>query len=81
VRRRDFIALFGGAATVWPFGAGAHRPYDAFEVLYSQVLKLKQAPHELPSALRNDHPVRLCNALQASRKVRCLAYDGLKREG
>jgi putative tryptophan/tyrosine transport system substrate-binding protein len=25
VRRRDFIALFGGAATVWPFGAGVQQ--------------------------------------------------------
>ena len=42
-----------------------------------KVLKLEQVAHELPSALRNDHAVRLCNALQARRKVRRLAYDGL----
>ena len=51
--------------------------YDAFEVLRSQVLKLKQVAHELPGALRNDHAVRLRNALQARRKVRRLTYDGL----
>jgi hypothetical protein len=45
--------------------------------LRPQVLKLEQIAHELPCALSNDHTVRLRNALQARRKVRCLAYDGL----
>ena len=56
---------------------GSHRPRDALEVLCSKVLKLEQIAHELPGALRNDHAVRLCNALQARRKVRRLANDGL----
>jgi class 3 adenylate cyclase len=45
--------------------------------LFSEVLKLEQFAHELPSALRNDHAVRLRNALQARRKVRRLPNDGL----
>src|SRR5262249_50300874 len=52
-------------------------PRDAFEVLRSKVLKLKEVAHELPSALRNDYAVRLRNCLQACRKVRCLADDCL----
>ena len=32
-----------------------HRPYYAFEVLCSQVMKLKQITDELAGALRNDH--------------------------
>ena len=56
---------------------GSHRPCDALEVLCSKVLKLEQIAHELARALRNDHAVRLCNALQACRKVRRLANDGL----
>ena len=56
---------------------GSHRPRDTLEVLCSKVLKLEQIAHELPSALRNHDAVRLCNALQACRKVRRLAYDGL----
>ena len=55
----------------------SHRPCDALEVLRSKVLKLEQIAHELPSALRNDDAVRLRNALQARRKVRRLANDGL----
>ena len=54
-----------------------HRPRDALEVLCSKVLKLEQVAHELSRALRNDHAVRLCNALQARGKVRRLADDGL----
>ena len=42
-----------------------------------QVLKLKQGADEPASALRNHHAVWLCNALQARRKVRRLANDGL----
>ena len=42
-----------------------------------KVLKLEQIAHELPRALGNDDAVRLRNALQARRKVRRLAYDGL----
>ena len=45
--------------------------------LCAKVLKLEEVPHELPSALRNDHAVRLSNALQARRKVRRLANDCL----
>src|SRR5580700_9164955 len=54
----------------------SHWSGDTLEVLGSKVLKLEQIVHELPSALSNDHAVRLRNALQASRKVRRLAYDG-----
>jgi hypothetical protein len=46
-------------------------------VLRSKVLKLEQVAKELSRALRNDHAVRLRNALQARRKVRRLAYDCL----
>ena len=56
---------------------GSHRPCDALEVLCSEVLKLEQIAHELSSALGNDDAVRLRNALQACRKVRRLADDGL----
>ena len=45
--------------------------------LCSEVLKLEQVAHELPGAFRNHDAVRLRNALQARRKVRRLAYDGL----
>src|SRR6516165_12483065 len=55
----------------------SYRPSNALEVLSCKVLKLEQIAHELPSALRNDHAVRLCNALQARRKVWRLANDGL----
>src|ERR1700746_115899 len=54
-----------------------HPPRDAFEVLCPKVLKHEQVANESPRALRNDHAVGLCNALQARRKVWCLAYDGL----
>src|SRR6202042_2232174 len=40
-------------------------------------LKLEQVAHKLPSALRNNHTVRLRNALQACRKVGRLANDCL----
>jgi surfactin synthase thioesterase subunit len=43
------------------------------EVLRSEVFKLEEVTDELLSTLRNDHAVRLCNTLQARRKVRCLA--------
>ena len=56
---------------------GAHWADDALKVVAPKVLKLEQVAHELPSALRNHHPVRLRNALQSRRKVRCLANDGL----
>ena len=56
---------------------GSHRPGDALEVLCPEVLKLEQIAEELSRALGNDDAVRLCNALQARRKVRRLAYDGL----
>ena len=56
---------------------GSHRPCDALEVLCSKVLKLEQIAHELSRAFGNDDAVRLCNALQARRKVRRLANDGL----
>ena len=55
-----------------PRGSG-----DAFEVLSSEVLKLEQIAHELPSTFGNHDAVRLRDALQACRKVRRLAYDGL----
>ena len=55
----------------------SHRPCDALEVLCSEVLKLEQIAHELARALGNDDAVRLRNALQARRKVRRLADDGL----
>ena len=42
-----------------------------------KVLKLEQIADELSRTLRNDDAVRLCNALQARRKVRRLAYDCL----
>jgi hypothetical protein len=45
--------------------------------LRAKVLKLEQVAHELPSAVRNDHAIRLCEALQARREVRCLANDCL----
>ena len=56
---------------------GSHRPCDALEVLCSKVLKLEQIAHELSRAFGNHDAVRLRNALQARRKVRRLAYDGL----
>ena len=56
---------------------GSHRPRDALEVLCSKVLKLEQIAQELSRAFGNDNAVRLCNALQARRKVRRLANDGL----
>jgi hypothetical protein len=56
---------------------GSHGPRYAFEVLCSEVVKLEQIADELPGALRNDHAVRLCNSLQACRKVRRFAYDCL----
>jgi hypothetical protein len=40
-------------------------------------LKLEQVAHELPGAFGNHDAVRLCNALQACRKVRRLANNGL----
>src|SRR6516164_5447976 len=54
-----------------------HRSRDALEVLCTEVLKLKQIADELAGALSNDNAVRLCNTLQACRKVRRLAHDGL----
>ena len=56
---------------------GSHRPRDALEVLCPKVLKLEQIAHELAGAFGNHDAVRLRNALQARRKVRRLAYDGL----
>ena len=50
-----------------------HWSRDALEVLCSEVLKLKQIAHELPSALTNDHTVRLSNPLQARCEIGCLA--------
>jgi hypothetical protein len=41
----------------------------------SEILKLEQIAEELSSAFRNDHGVWLCEALQARRKVGCLADD------
>ena len=52
-------------------------PRDTLEVLCPEVLKLKQVAHKPSCALRNDHAVRLCNALQACRQVRRLADNGL----
>ena len=45
--------------------------------LCAEVLKLEQIAEELPRALSDDDAVRLCNALQARRKVRRLADDRL----
>ena len=56
---------------------GSHRPRNTLEVLCSEVLKLEQIAHELSRTFGNHDAVRLCNALQACRKVRRLAYDGL----
>jgi hypothetical protein len=56
---------------------GAHRPRDALQVLCPKVIKLEQIANKLPGALRDDHAVRLCNALQPCRKVRRLTDDGL----
>ena len=42
--------------------------------------ELEEVAHELPSALRNDHAVRLRNTLQARRKVGRLPTDGLLRK-
>ena len=53
------------------------RSGDTLEVVRSQVLKLEHIAQELPRALRNDHAVRLRNALQACRKIRRLANDCL----
>jgi hypothetical protein len=47
------------------------------QVPRSQVLKLEQVTHELPTAFRYDDAVRLPNALKARCKIRRLAYDGL----
>ena len=58
-------------------GPSPYRPGDALEVLWSQVLKLEKIAQKLSSALRDDHAVRLSDALQARRKVRRLANDCL----
>jgi hypothetical protein len=47
------------------------------EVLCSEVLKVEEIANELPSTFGKHDCVRLSNTLQASRKVRRLAYDCL----
>src|SRR5262245_15507036 len=68
--------LFGSRA-FYQRRPSSHGTCDALQVLRSKVIKLEQVADELPSALRNDHPVRLRNTLQTRGKVRCLAYNGL----
>jgi hypothetical protein len=50
---------------------------SALQVLCSQILKLEQIADELSRVLRNDHAVRLGNALQARCKVWRLADNSL----
>jgi hypothetical protein len=45
---------------------GFHRATHALEFLRSKVFKLKEVAHELPRALRNDHTVRLGNAVRCA---------------
>jgi hypothetical protein len=54
-----------------------HRSRNALEVLCSKVVKVKEIANELSRTFGNDHSVWFRNALQACRKVRRLAYDGL----
>jgi hypothetical protein len=58
-------------------GPGSHRPCNALEVLCSEVLKLEQIAEQFSRAFGNHYAVRLCDTLQARRKVRRLAYDCL----
>ena len=58
-------------------GPGSNSTCNALEFLRAKVFKLEEAAHELPSALCNDHHVRLRDALQARRKIWRLANDGL----
>ena len=54
---------------------GPHRPGDALEVFWSEVLKLEQIAEKLSRAFCDDDHVRLGNALQARGEVRRLADD------
>ena len=52
-------------------------PFDALELVGSEVLKLEQITEQLSRALGDDDRVRLGDPLQARREVGCLADDRL----
>ena len=60
----------------WSQGSpGFHRTADAFEVFWTEVLKIEEIAKKPSRALSDDDGVRLSNPLQPCRKVRRLADD------
>jgi hypothetical protein len=58
-------------------GPSSHGACYTFQFLRPKVLKLEKVAYEPAGTLSNDDTVRLRHSLQARRKVRRLAYDGL----
>src|ERR1700744_5878309 len=52
---------------------GSHRSGNALEILWSEVLQLKEIAEKSSRGLGNDHHVRVCDPLQTRRQIRRLA--------